>query len=95
MTTDQSQRVKGQDHKVTYRISSNNRITRQQMVVSNSNLVGTFVVRYASRDTLSRSVGQLDRKHKCGRLSASVKISKISGAKLIKQQILSVKNFTV
>jgi len=32
------------------------------MVESTSNLVETFIVRYASRDTLSRSVGQLDRK---------------------------------
>jgi len=32
------------------------------MVLSASNLVETFIVRYASRDTLSRSVGQLDRK---------------------------------
>jgi len=29
------------------------------MVVSSSNLVETFIARYASRDTLSRSVGQL------------------------------------
>jgi len=32
------------------------------MVVSTSNLMGTFITRCASRDTLSRSVGQLDRK---------------------------------
>jgi len=34
----------------------------QRTVVSTSNLVETFIVRYASRDTLSMSVGQLDRK---------------------------------
>ena len=37
-------------------------ITRQRMVVSTSNLVETFTARCASRDALSRSVGQLDRK---------------------------------
>jgi len=40
------------------------------MVVSTSNLVETFIVRYASRDTLSRSVGQLDRKYIYGGHSA-------------------------
>ena len=37
-------------------------ITRQRMVVSTSNLVETVIARCASRDTLSRSVGQLERK---------------------------------
>jgi len=32
------------------------------MVVSTSNLVEIFTARCASRDTLSRSVGQLERK---------------------------------
>jgi len=32
------------------------------MAVSNSNLMETFIVTYASRDTLPRSVGHLDRK---------------------------------
>jgi len=32
------------------------------MVVSTSNLEESFIVGYASRDTLSRSVGQPDRK---------------------------------
>ena len=32
------------------------------MVVSTSNLVKIFIVRYATRATLSRSVGRLDRK---------------------------------
>jgi len=32
------------------------------MVVSTSNLVETFILRYTSRDNLSMSVGQLDRK---------------------------------
>ena len=54
-------RLKGQRSR-SQRISSSNAITRQPMVVSTSNLVETFIVRYASRDTLSRSVGQLDRK---------------------------------
>jgi len=40
------------------------------MVVSTSNLVETFTVRYATRGTLSRSVGQLDRKDKYGGHSA-------------------------
>jgi len=49
--------------KVTQRISSNNAITRQRMVViSTSNLVESFIVRYATQNPLSRSVGQLDLK---------------------------------
>ena len=52
--------------------------------MSTSNFVEVFIVTGETRDTLSRSVGQLDRKQKYDRLSASVKISKIQGAKLIK-----------
>ena len=37
-------------------------VMRQRMVVSTSNLVETVTARCASRDTLSRSVGQLERK---------------------------------
>ena len=37
-------------------------ITRQRMVISTSNLVETFIARCASRDKLSISVGQLERK---------------------------------
>ena len=40
------------------------------MVLSTSNLVKIFAVRYAPRDTLSMAVGQLDRKWKYGGLSA-------------------------
>ena len=40
------------------------------MVVSTSNLVETVIARCASRDTLSRSVGQLERKKKYGGHSA-------------------------
>jgi len=36
------------------------------MVVSTSNLVETVTARCASRDTLSRSGGQLERKYKYG-----------------------------
>jgi len=55
--SDHGQKVKGQGHKVTYRISSNNAITRQRMVVSTSNLA-----RGETCAAFSRSVGQLDRK---------------------------------
>ena len=54
MTTDQGQKVKGQGH--------NNPISRKEMVISTSNVVETFIVTYATRDPLPRSVGQLDRK---------------------------------
>jgi len=40
------------------------------MIVSTSNLMEIFIIRYASRDTLSRSVGQLDPKYKYGGYSA-------------------------
>ena len=53
------QRSRSQGH---VHISSNNAITGQRMVVSTSNLVETVTARCASRDTLSRSVGQLERK---------------------------------
>ena len=43
-------------------ISSSNAIMRQRMVISTSNLVETVTARCASRDILSRSVGQLERK---------------------------------
>jgi len=35
---------------------------RQRMIVSTSNLVEIFIVRGETRETLSRSVGQVDRK---------------------------------
>ena len=65
MTTDQSQKVK-----VTRSRNVSAVITRQRMVVSTSNLVETVSARCASRDTLSRSVGQLDRNYKYGGRSA-------------------------
>ena len=46
------------------------------MVISTSNLMETFTVRCASRDTLYRSVGQLDRKQKYGGHSAYPKINR-------------------
>jgi len=65
------------------------------MVLSTSNLVETFIAKGETCDALSRSVGELDRKYKYGGGSVSVKIRKTSGAKLIKPQILLLKNFTV
>ena len=53
-------KVKRSKVKVTrsQRISSNKAISRQRMVLPTSNLVETVTARCASRDTLSRSVGQ-------------------------------------
>jgi len=52
-------KVRGQGHTVTKRINSRHAMTGQRMVVLTSNLVDIFVVRYGTRDTLSRSVDQL------------------------------------
>jgi len=62
MTTNQDQTVKGQGHKVIYCISSKNAITRQWIVISNSNLVEIFIVMGETCDILFRPVGQVDRK---------------------------------
>ena len=50
-------------------------ITRPRVVVTISNLAASFIAWGQTRDTLSRRVGQVDRKQKDGGLSASVKVS--------------------
>jgi len=68
------------------------------MVVSTLNLVETFIAKGGGTcDALSTSVGRLDWKYRnlteveIWRTSISVKIRKIYGAKLIKQQIVLFK----
>jgi len=62
MNTDQGEKVKGQVTR-SYNVSAvRTLITKQRLVVSTSYLVKIFIVRYATRDTLSRSVAQLDPK---------------------------------
>ena len=55
-------KVKGSKVKVTMSRNVSAARTMQRKVISTSNLMEIFNIRGETRDTLSRSVGQLDRK---------------------------------
>jgi len=59
---DHRQRAKVQGPKVTERISSNNAVTQQRIVISTSNLMEIMFVGGSLVGAFSRSVGQINKK---------------------------------